>query len=268
MARSTKVILVFLGIVIVVGILFIWNAFHGNPISKMMAKKEAEKYIATQYSGTDYKIEDIFYNFKDGHYIANIVSPSSIDTHFELSVSAREVVVDSYEYNVPKGWNTYERIDQQYRDTVEKVFARDHFPMTPKISYGELILADEAHPDDFQPLDVGIDLTTLELDKNYDIYELGQKMGRITFYVEDDDVSYQRASELLLILKENFDEADVPFYVVDFVLQSQDEVNEEIHTQNILYDDIDEEGLEAHIKEAHEALTKYYEAIDQETLEN
>lgn len=268
MTRLTKIILIFLGTVIAAGVLLVWNAFHGNPISKAIAKNTAKNYIAETYPNKDYKIENVIYNFKDGYYYAKVSSPTSIDTHFDLSIHSNTVVDDAFEDQVLSGWNTYERINEQYRASVDEVFESESFQIDYDIGFAELIIIEKEYQDDFQPLDVGIELETLKLDKQYDINELGEKMGHITLYAQDNDVSYERATEILLNVKDIFNEADIPFYAIDFVLQSPDEVHEAIHTRNILYDDIHEEGLEERIKEAHEDLSKYYDAIDQETLEN
>ena len=43
--------------------------------------------LAATYSDTDYYIDCISYNFKDGNYHAFIKSPTSIDTEFTLSIT-------------------------------------------------------------------------------------------------------------------------------------------------------------------------------------
>src|SRR5699024_3807083 len=102
--------------------LWISNSFVGNPISKMIAKTAAENYITEQYADQDFVINDVFYNFKDGYYHADVTSPSSIDTHFSIYISGSKVSDDSYENDVLSGRNTYERIDREYRDMVDVVF--------------------------------------------------------------------------------------------------------------------------------------------------
>ena len=67
-----------------------WPGFpmlNGNPISKMLAQSTAERYLAEHYGDTDYYIDRVSYNFKDGNYHAFVRSPSSVDTTFTLSLT-------------------------------------------------------------------------------------------------------------------------------------------------------------------------------------
>ncbi|MGM9986041.1 MAG: hypothetical protein ACI35O_02325 [Bacillaceae bacterium] len=56
-------------LVVVVGfVLFIYDAFNGNPISKYAAKKQVETYLEETYSDKEFVIKDVFYDFKFGQY--------------------------------------------------------------------------------------------------------------------------------------------------------------------------------------------------------
>ncbi len=82
-----------------------WPGFpmlNGNPISKMLAQSTAERYLAEHYGDTDYYIDRVSYNFKDGNYHAFVRSPSSVDTTFNhhAGLSAG----DTYDH-VLSGWN-------------------------------------------------------------------------------------------------------------------------------------------------------------------
>ncbi|MGL5577209.1 MAG: hypothetical protein ACRDCW_16845 [Sarcina sp.] len=71
-----KVGLLVLLIGLILFLLIVNNAFNGNPISKRLAKNKIQNYINTTYPETDFKISDVFYNFKDMTYICNITSKS------------------------------------------------------------------------------------------------------------------------------------------------------------------------------------------------
>src|SRR5690625_6539103 len=105
-----------------------------------MAKNSAEKYITVIYSERDFELEDVVYSFKDGYYHVKVNSPSSIDTHFEVSMSWNKVVYDSYEDDVLSGWNTYERIDYEYSKMVDRVFSSPVFQLESEIDYGTIKL--------------------------------------------------------------------------------------------------------------------------------
>lgn len=269
MKRATKIILLII-VVLMIGVgLWIVNSFAGNPLSKIMAKNAAENYIAEQYADRDFIIEDVFYNFKDGYYHANVASPSSIDTYFSIYVSGNKVNDDTYENDVLSGWNTYERIDREYRDMVDKVFLAENFPLISHIDFGTIELFDENTPTGFDEPHYGIEMGKLELDKQYDVRKLAETAGHIIYYAQDDDVSFEKAAQLMLTLKDSLDEADIPFYALDFVLEKPRdkdgvaiEDSESIHTVNFLYEHIYEEGLVERIEEAHDALMKYYDEQD------
>src|SRR5690625_4364431 len=143
MKKGMKFFLLVFGFLIIVVGLLIVNAFNGNPVSKMMAKKQAKNHIAEHYGDRDFIIDDVFYNFKDGYYNANVISPSSIDSHFTIYVTSNKVNDDSYEDEVLSGWNTYERIDREYRELVDEVFLAEDFPLVSHIDFGTIEMFDE-----------------------------------------------------------------------------------------------------------------------------
>ena len=159
-----------------------------------------------------------------------------------------------------------------YGEKVKEVFEDKNFPYESDICFGELkeITSKELESEytNFGPI-YGIDLSKLELDKSYDINEMGKKYGHIVFYAKDEDISIKKASEILLHIKKILDEKNVSFYAMDFSLQkprSEDEnINpndKSIDIQEFLYSDIYEKGLENRIKENSQKLEKYYEEQD------
>ena len=85
--RILKISALCLAILLIIGVCWFANGLVGNPISKMMARNAAEKYLETNYPNTDYAIEEVSYSFKDGGYYSHIVSPSSMDGNFTLRIS-------------------------------------------------------------------------------------------------------------------------------------------------------------------------------------
>src|SRR5699024_847622 len=275
MKKSTKVLLIVSYICIGIAGLWIWNGINGNPVSKMVAKKKVEEYITGTYREDDLVVEDVYYNFKTGDYEAQVKSPSSIDTHFTISVHWNKVTFDSYELDVLSGWNTYERIDRAYMDMVDERFDASSFPLESDINFGTIPLLDDEVENDYDMPDYGVKLDDLELDKIYDMKELAQTKGQIIFYAEDEEISFDKASELLLIVKDSLDDAGIPFYAIDFVLRkprntdgSPNQDDTSIHTANFLYEAIYEDGLAVRIEENHEALMEYYDEQDAQMKEN
>lgn len=88
-----KKIIYIIVLVIIVGALFtVYNAFNGNPISKAIAKKKYVEYIEKTYPNTDFKVDKVYYNFKNGRYDGNVVSK---EKGLEFYVS----IYDDYTYD-------------------------------------------------------------------------------------------------------------------------------------------------------------------------
>ena len=51
--------------IIVLFFLFVTNAFFGNPVSKYLADRSANKVITERYGGLDLSREKVIYNLKD-----------------------------------------------------------------------------------------------------------------------------------------------------------------------------------------------------------
>lgn len=273
MKKSVKIIAGTIAFVLIGGILWFANGLLGNPISKALANNSAKKYIEENYSHTDVQISRVYYSFKDGDYHVDIKSPTSEDTHFTVGISPfGKVEYDSYEDCVVKKYNTYVRVDELYNSKVKGVFESKDFPYEIDIYFGEL--REMPYKDmnnkysDFGPV-YGLNISELELDKSYDINKLSKKYGHIVLYVEDQNISIERAKEILINVKSILDKKNISFYAIDFTLEKpRDEdgnVNpneKSIEIQQFLYDDIYEKDLENRIKEAYDKLQNYYQEQD------
>ena len=269
MKKTTKIIVKIGAFILIGGILWIGNGFVGNPISKFLANSSAKTYIAETYPGMEIEREKAIYNFKSGGYYVLIKSPTSIDTHFVLNITPiGDIRSDSYEYDVLGKFNTWNRVNADYRKMVDSVFDSDDFFYESNIGYGNLKLKEKDLYRGFGE-SYGLNLEELELDKIYDIKELGETSGNIVLYIEDEEINVNRASEILLHIKDVFDKKDVPFYAIDFTLQeprTEDkkrfEDTERFNVAGFLYEDINEEGLIQRLERAAKDLADYYEKED------
>ena len=268
--KTQKILAAVAAFVILGGLGWFVNALVGNPVSKMLAARAAEKYLEETYAGTDYDIERISYSFKDGNYHAFIKSPTSIDTEFSLSITMLgKIRLDTYE-DVIDGFNTARRLEGEYRALTDTVFENPSFPYTCHISYGTLEIYPEEALHDPNVNDVpayAINQSTLILDKIYDIRELGRQAGHLIIYVESDAVSVEKAAEIMLDIRAIFDDAGVPFAAMDFTLlypRSEDETRPdgEVSVAGFLYDEIYEGGMIERVAEADRALKAYYAEQD------
>ena len=262
---------------ILAGLFVFANALVGNPVSKWLAKRTAERHLEEVYGDTDFEIEKIGFNFKDIDYYVHIKSPSSEDSSFSLRIDMLgNLKLDTYESRVLSGGNTQDRLYMEYRGLVDEVLEAPDYPFTSFIAFGDLKVGFQ-HPD----VEAGVPywpesyviLDKVELDKKYDIRELAKTAGYLVIYVEDEVVTVERAAEVLLELKEVFDRRNVPFYAIDFVLEypRKEEggtVKEgRVNVEGFLYSDIYEEGLVERVRIADEKLNAYYEEQDRITKE-
>ena len=85
MTKTIKIILYTLLVLLLGIVLFVVLSFYGNPISKIMADKAADKYLETHHRDLDLVHERAYYDFKDAKYVVEIWDKNSVDTKFALS---------------------------------------------------------------------------------------------------------------------------------------------------------------------------------------
>ena len=96
--------------------------------------------------------------------------------------------------------------------------------------------------------------------------------GKLTIYIDDDTVSYERLSEILLDIRRIFDDSGVKFYVIDCVLEYQKNEDSSkkkegrVEVREFLYADIYEEGMVERVKASDEEAKAYYAEQDAEKL--
>ena len=271
--RILKIAAFVFGIALIVGVCIFANALVGNPISKAMATNTAEKHLEENYADKDFEIERVTFSFKDGYYHAFIYSPSSIDSDFTILVDMwGKLRYDTYEDRVLSGGNTADRISRDYRAAVDKVLDSQAFPYNEHIGYGDFDFYPRVHLEEYSVPEYALITEDLTLDAFYDVNELGAKHGKLTIYIDDDTVSYERLSEILLDVRRIFDESGVKFYVIDCVLEYQKNEDSSkkqegrVEVREFLYADIYEDGMVERVKTSDEAANAYYNEQDAEKL--
>lgn len=268
--KILKTVAVIISIVLIVGVCVIANAFVGNPISKHIATNIAEKHLEEKYSDRDFKIEKVIYNLKDGNYHAFIKSPSSIDSHFTVLIDMwGNLKIDNYEDSVLTGWNTANRLGNVYREKVDEILDSQSFPYAVDIGFGDIEFIPTDYAKDPSVPDYAIIIEDLKFDGEYDINELGSKAGKLTIYINDETVSYERLAEIILDIKKIFDDANLKFYALDFVLEYSKNENGtkkegRVEVRDFLYADIYEEDMIERVKASDKAANEYYAEQDAE----
>ena len=267
MKRRLKIGCAALLAVLFFALAYVFNAFFGNPVSAHLARRSAEEYLAAHYAELDVAIERFGYSFKTADYYAQVASPTSMDTHFEVYMRMNgEVRYDTYD-SVTSGWNTWQRLEEAYRARTNALFDAPDFELQNDIAFGSLKLKEESVYD-YQPVPFGIDLQTLKVDAEYEVNELAAQAGEIVFYMQDEDVSFETAARGMLRLKEILDENGIPFFAMDFVLRLPREDGlpgnggPSIHVEDFLYSEIYADGMAQRVEQAHDALNAFYGELD------
>ena len=147
------------------------------------------------------------------------------------------------------------------------LFDAPDFELRHDIAFGSLELKEESIYE-YQPVPFGIDMSGLVIDGEYDVNELAKQAGKIVFYMQHEDVSFETAARGMMRLKEILDQEGIAFFAMDFVLRLPREDGEPgnggpvIHVENFLYSEIVEEGMVQRVRAAHEALDAFYAKMD------
>lgn len=243
----------------------VWNAFNGNIVSDIIATNVAESYIEEQYPNTDYIVENVDVVFLLNGYTAHIVSPSSIDTDFRISLGfwGCRVGYDSYNDTVLTKESTYGRITNEYHEKIDDTFFVEDGKLFCSNSNAWLI-NELNHKSKKLPDDFGIKFEDLIFDYDYDIEKMGSEYGFIYLQIQDEDVSVKRASEILLDIKKICDDNNLSFKVISLTLTEPSGLKynddrhrdvsfvennlEYIRIDDMLYSEIYEDGLEERVK--------------------
>lgn len=269
--KILKIIALLVAIVLILGVSVFANSLVGNPVSKLLATNAAKEHIEANYSDKDFLIEKVNYDFKMGCYHARISSPTSIDSHFSLSIDfLGNIKYDSYESDVESGWNTAYRIESEYRAMTDNVFDNGNLPYYTHISYGE-IQTETAYGVDGPLPEYMMPSKEVVRDKIYDINALGSKYGKITVYIYDETVTEEKLCEILLNIKKTFDTMGVSFCVIDCVLEepkkeiADGEIpkdSKRVEVMDFFYSDIYEEDLLSRVKNSNNEAVEYYKEQD------
>lgn len=197
-----------IGIILIVGLASLTNAFIGNPVSASLATNSAQNYARENFSDLDLKVERASYNFKFDHYMVRVSSEKSKDTYFAIYLdSFGHVLEDDYKGNVLSGWNTYRRINEEFDAYTESII-RKQLPYEYDMLIGQL--------DDREPSA----MKNLKRDMDYDLSALPLK-GLVTVYVYADDLSWKNVAKVTLELNQVLEAAHIDVAEYTVVLEAK-----------------------------------------------
>ena len=237
--KTFKVIAAIIAFILTAVMLWFVNALLGNPVSYFVVKNNAEKYVAENYAAEGYVLKDVSYSFKDGDYYAYVAKPNSLDCRFTVKYRLNgRLILDLYEGEVLKGGNVQRRLEMSYRELVDSVLESPAYPYSSDIAFGSLEW-------DYD-LDNGYTFAGIESplvpDALYDIKEVGAKAGKLTIYIDAEEMpTCESTAETLLELSALMERGGVEFYAIDLSFGS-------VYLEKFLRSDIYEDGLVERVK--------------------
>lgn len=271
--KVLKLVALVLALVLLGGLGWFANGLVGNPISRWLADRAVDCYIAEHYSHLDLYTKRFGFDFKSGGYFAYVCSETSMDTAFYIDTDMLgHVTYDSFDTWVTSKYNTELRVQEQYRELVKSVLNSAAFSYVSDIKGGELEFQRDWEWGDDHDHSHALPKEELVKDKEYsmkEILDMGSRAGILTVYVQEDNVTPQRAAEIILHIRSLFDDAGITFYRMDFVLQYPKPEDGTPWPKgdvraDILCRDIREEGLVQRIQESHDAIYAYFAELDKE----
>lgn len=247
--RVTAAVIAF---AMIAGLLFFANSLLGNPVSYFIVRSNATKYVAENHPG--YVLEDVYYSFKDGTYMAHFSVPGDEYSHFSICYGmSGKMFYDYHTSLITDGGNVRDTLERQYRKLVDNALERPDFPYVTDLAYGTLIFEGDSR--------YGFAIPNSELmpDSTKVITELGRRAGVLVVYILADEASATCAAEVLLGLKEFMEGVGVPFHAVELRLTAPGKETYDLSA--MLADDIRPDGLVERVEESRRRLEEMY-AID------
>lgn len=183
MKKLFKIIAAVAAVLLIIGLLFIYNAFCGNIFSAMYAKHQIEQYINENFTDNSYQISNAQYNFKMGTYVCNITDPNSADGSFTASYSEGEVY-DDYDIMVTQKQNIIMRLEEGFRNDVGQIL--DNYLTEPDFGFGTIIYGDSE-----------IDTSKLSLDMTFDTKNMPMETCIVAVMYSDETTSFNKIKQLI-----------------------------------------------------------------------
>lgn len=240
-SKVLRIIALFIAIAMTAWLILFAFSLNGNPVSYFLVKRNSRIYVSENYPG--YEAATPAYSFKDGTYFVEVTKPNSEDCHFMVKYGlGGNVEWDNYDSAITQGHNTAARLNMRYRELVNTVLESPSYPFKTDIGFGDLIFRDdETH-------DFALDTATLIPDGIYDLNALAAEYGALTIYVKTEDVSPEKAAEILREIDDLMTQGGVTFKAIDLHLGNGDEyiAPENVHREEISESDLAEIVIQKH----------------------
>lgn len=215
MKRAIRILAGVGAFVLVILLIIITMGFTGNPISKLLATRTADKYVEENYSDLDLLREGTVFEFKRGYYIVKYNQPESKDIHFGIETDyLGRITIDGYEEVVLSKWNTLWRLNEEFNSNVEQLL-RDN------LDYDfDMIIAE--FPGDKKNEEK---LSQLEIDMNFYMENIPLDKY-LTIYIYEENRSWERITEVILEVDGLMESNNIDIDYYSIILQEPREDDE------------------------------------------
>ncbi len=246
---------VFCAGMLIIGLLALGNALVGNPVSALLARKAAENYLAGKFPEENYQVTGLAIDAKRGHYQVSVQLENSQDCNFTIDCDMLGNVHHDTYTDVVTGWNTAERLADAYWTLVkpQAELLRETWPGASV--HGTLTFESKPYEEVPYAQQYFYAGQPLEPDGDYDLREVGQAIGQVILWIESDEVTEEKAAEILLEVRRQMDRAVVPFAYVNLMLRHSDPEARKmgsVYLESFPREEIREEGLLHRIREANQ----------------
>ena len=197
---KNKKVLIGTAIVIptVLSLLFV-NSLYGNPVSNLLARQTAGRYINEKYSRLDLNIENVYYNFKLGEYGAFVKSGTSEDTAFSIYFdSFGNVTGDDYDTEVANNFTTWRRLSETLRIKATEMIGSK---LDYDFAFASIRFVEDGHGN--------ADLLKLQRDMTLDIHDPPLPLeAYVDIYT--DNMSYNKIAEVAKAVEATLKAQNVP----------------------------------------------------------
>lgn len=252
-----KVIAAVVAFAMTAGLLWFANGLLGNPVSYLIVKNNAKKYVAENYAEDGYELTKVTYNFKSGAYIASVEKPDSEDCIFGLSYAmSGELKYDAYQTRVVDGLNTRNRLYRNYFNLIETTTDTHVLPYSCD---GQLIFKFDGYDYLNEPLEFGLSKDILVPDAQYDINMLGEQAGLLNVLAVEEVLTPEKAAEILLEMDSFMEQNGVRFHSISINILSPDENSEEYYLIEFFpRSEIHSDDLVELVKQNHQKTEEFY----------
>lgn len=258
-SKVLRIIAFFIALGATVWLILFAFSLNGNPVSYFLVKRNSRIYVSENYP--DYQAGEAAYNFKFGNYFVEVTKPGSEDCHF-MAVFGLDgkLAWDNYDSAIVQGNNVEARLNMRYREFVSTVLKSPSYPFKSDIGFGELVFERDYGEGD-RMYDFALPRDLLQPDGIYDIAALGADAGVLTIYVSTEDVSPEKAAEILVELDKLMTQGGVTFKAIDLRLESDDRESD-FYIENLHREEISERNLAEIVIQKHNAYEARMNSIE------